>query len=86
MINAAEYVSLGHPDSTADAIASYLLDRYLEEDPKARFALEVQLKDHTVNLAGDNGAYANYVYNNTFDVNAFYNCVSLQSAELPDSV
>ena len=53
MINAAEYVSLGHPDSTADAIASYLLDRYLEEDPKARFALEVQLKDHTVNLAGE---------------------------------
>lgn len=26
----------------------------------------------TVNLAGDNGAYANYVYNNTNDVNAFY--------------
>lgn len=26
----------------------------------------------TVNFAGDNGAYANYVYNNTNDVNAFY--------------
>lgn len=49
----SEYVTLGHPDKTADAIASYLLDEYIKHDPKVRFALEVQLKDHTCNLAGE---------------------------------
>lgn len=53
MINCAEYVSLGHSDKTADAIASYLLDEYIKHDPKVRFALEVQLKDHVCNLAGE---------------------------------
>lgn len=53
MTSCAEYVSLGHPDKTADAIASYLLDEYIKHDPKVRFALEVQLKDHVCNLAGE---------------------------------
>ena len=53
MNNCSEYVSLGHPDKTADAIASYLLDEYIKHDPKVRFALEVQLKDHVCNLAGE---------------------------------
>lgn len=53
MVSAAEYVSVGHPDSTADAIASYLLDEFISHDPKTRFALEVQLKDHICNLAGE---------------------------------
>ena len=30
MTNCAEYVSLGHSDKTADAIASYLLDEYIK--------------------------------------------------------
>lgn len=49
----SEYVSSGHPDKTADCIASYLLDEYIKHDPKTRFALEVQLKDHCCNLAGE---------------------------------
>ena len=53
MNNCSEYVTLGHSDKTADAIASYLLDEYIRHDPKARFALEVQLKDHICNLAGE---------------------------------
>lgn len=53
MTSCTEYVSLGHPDKTADAIASCLLDEYLKNDPKVRFALEVQLKDHICNLAGE---------------------------------
>ena len=53
MNSCSEYVSLGHPDKTADAIASYLLDEYIRHDPKTRFALEVQLKDHCCNLAGE---------------------------------
>lgn len=53
MINCSEFVSMGHPDRTADAIASYLLDEYIKHDPKVRFALEVQLKDHVCNLAGE---------------------------------
>lgn len=53
MTNCAEWVSLGHPDKCSDAIASYLLDEYIKHDPKVRFALEVQLKDHVCNLAGE---------------------------------
>lgn len=53
MVSCSEYVTSGHPDKTADLIASYLLDQYIKHDPKTRFALEVQLKDHTCNLAGE---------------------------------
>ena len=53
MNSCSEFVSSGHPDKTADAIASYLLDEYIKHDPKTRFALEVQLKDHICNLAGE---------------------------------
>lgn len=53
MNSCSEYVSSGHPDKTADLIASYLLDEYIKHDPKTRFALEVQLKDHICNLAGE---------------------------------
>ena len=49
----SEYVSSGHPDKVADLVASYLLDEYIKHDPKTRFALEVQLKDHICNLAGE---------------------------------
>ena len=53
MTSSSEYVSSGHPDKTADLIASYLLDEYIKQDPKTRFALEVQLKGQTCNLAGE---------------------------------
>lgn len=53
MTSCSEYVSLGHSDKNADAIASHLLDEYIKHDPKVRFALEVQLKDHICNLAGE---------------------------------
>ena len=53
MNSCSEYVSSGHSDKVADLIASYLLDEYIKHDPKTRFALEVQLKDHICNLAGE---------------------------------
>jgi S-adenosylmethionine synthetase len=53
MTSSSEFVSQGHPDRTCDSIASYILDRYLEHDPKTRFALEVQMKDQFCNLAGE---------------------------------
>ncbi|MBO6031870.1 MAG: methionine adenosyltransferase domain-containing protein [Prevotella sp.] len=53
MNSCSEYVASGHPDKVADLIASYLLDEYIKNDPKTRFALEVQLKDHICNLAGE---------------------------------
>lgn len=49
----SEWVSLGHPDKMADFISEYLLDRYIEKDPKTRFAVEVQIKDNHVSLAGE---------------------------------
>lgn len=53
MTMTSEWVSVGHPDKTCDMIASCLLDRYLERDPKARYAMEVQAKDNHVTLGGE---------------------------------
>ena len=53
MIQFSEFVSLGHPDKTADYISQYLLDRYIERDPRTRYAVEVQIKDHAVTLGGE---------------------------------
>ncbi len=53
MKKTAEYVSLGHPDKTADYISSYLLDRLIEQDPNTRYAVEVMIKDNMVVLGGE---------------------------------
>lgn len=53
MLQVSEYVSLGHPDKIADYISEYLLDRYIEQDPDTRYAVEVQIKGFNVNLAGE---------------------------------
>lgn len=53
MIRVSEYVSLGHPDKIADYISQYLLDRYIEQDPYTRYAVEVQIKDWHVTLGGE---------------------------------
>lgn len=53
MIHTSEYVSLGHPDSVADYIVSYILDDYMKVDPNVRFALECQIKDNFVTLGGE---------------------------------
>lgn len=53
MLRFSEYVSLGHPDKTADYISQYLLDRYIEKDPDTRYAVEVQLKGERVALGGE---------------------------------
>ena len=49
----SEYVSPGHPDKVADYISEYLLDRYLEQDPATRYAVEVLIKGTQVTLAGE---------------------------------
>lgn len=49
----SEYVSIGHPDKIADFISEYILDRILEQDSNARYALEVQIKDNHVTLGGE---------------------------------
>lgn len=53
MIRTAEAVSLGHPDKTADYISSYILDRFIEQDAKTRYAVEVMVKNNTVVLGGE---------------------------------
>ena len=55
MIKTAEYVSLGHPDKTADYITSYILDRLIEQDQHVRYGVEVMVKDQTVVLGGEIG-------------------------------
>lgn len=53
MKTTSEFVSVGHPDRVCDYISSYVLDRHLEADPKTRYAVEVQMKDNFVTLAGE---------------------------------
>ena len=53
MLKTAEYVSLGHPDKTADYISSYILDRCIEQDKNCHYAVEVMMKDNTVILGGE---------------------------------
>lgn len=53
MIKTAEFVSLGHPDKTADYISSSILDYLIERDPDVKFAVEVMIKDNTVVLGGE---------------------------------
>lgn len=53
MLKTAEYVSLGHPDKTADFISSFILDAILTEDSHVKYALEVMVKDNTVILGGE---------------------------------
>ena len=53
MKRTAEYVSLGHPDKTADYISSYILDRMLAQDPEVKYAVEVMIKGNTVVLGGE---------------------------------
>lgn len=53
MTRTSEYCAPGHPDRVADGIVSYLLDRYLENDPNSRVALEAQIKDNHVTLGGE---------------------------------
>ena len=50
---ASEWVSLGHPDKLADYITSHILDRIIDADPGARYAVEVLVKDSAVILAGE---------------------------------
>lgn len=52
-IRTSEWVSLGHPDKTADYISEYILDRLLEIDPNVRYALECQIKGNYVSLVGE---------------------------------
>lgn len=53
MQKTAEFVSLGHPDKTADYISSYILDRMMEQDDNVRYAVEVMIKGNTVVLGGE---------------------------------
>jgi S-adenosylmethionine synthetase len=53
MQKTAEAVSLGHPDKTADYISSFILDRIIEQDSQAKYAVEVMIKDNTVVLGGE---------------------------------
>ena len=60
MIRFSEYVSLGHPDKIADYISQYLLDRYIEQDPDTRYAVEVQIKNFKVTLGGEVSSKAQF--------------------------
>ena len=53
MTRTSEWCAAGHPDRMCDFIVSFILDRHLEVDPKARVALECQLKDNHATLSGE---------------------------------
>ncbi len=60
MIKSSEFVSLGHPDKIADYISEYILDRYIEQDPNTRYAVEVQIKGYDVTLGGEVSSKVNF--------------------------
>ena len=49
----SESVTEGHPDKVADFIADSILDAHLAQDPLARVACEVLVKDNRIILAGE---------------------------------
>ena len=53
MLKTAEFVSLGHPDKTADFISEYILDRLIDQDSNVKYAVEVMVKSNTVVLGGE---------------------------------
>lgn len=53
MQKTSEYVSLGHPDKVADYISEYILDQIIKQDPHARYALEIQIKDNHITYGGE---------------------------------
>ena len=59
-MKSSEYVSLGHPDKIADYISQYILDRYIEQDSATKYAVEVQIKDNYVTLAGEVASNATF--------------------------
>ena len=59
----AESVRAGHPDKLCDQIADATLDAYLEQDPKARVAIEVLATKNAVCIAGEVTSTARVDYN-----------------------
>jgi len=53
MIKTAEFVSPRHPDKMCDIIADTLLDKYLENDPDSRVALEIMGGHEMINISGE---------------------------------
>ena len=83
MTRTSEYCAPGHPDKIADIIVSYLLDRYLEKDPKVRFALECQIKDNFVTLGGE--VTSTYTMSED-ELKAHVRCAILHIGYTPDYV
>jgi len=52
-LKTSEYVTLGHPDKVADYISEYILDKLIKIDPNIRYAVECQIKEEYVSLAGE---------------------------------
>ncbi|MCH7806476.1 MAG: methionine adenosyltransferase [Proteobacteria bacterium] len=49
----SESVSEGHPDKVADRISDSILDKYMEEDPHARVAVETMVTTSRIIIAGE---------------------------------
>src|SRR5688500_5578182 len=56
----SESVTEGHPDKMADQVSDGILDAILEQDPKARVAVETLLKTGLVLVAGEVTTHANF--------------------------
>lgn len=66
MIRTAEFVSLGHPDKTADYITSYILDRLIEQDKSVKYGVEVMIKGNTVALGGEVMGHVDFKHLDTY--------------------
>ena len=58
----SESVSEGHPDKMADQMADAILDAIICQDPKARVACDILIKNNTVIVAGEITTYCHNRY------------------------
>lgn len=62
VVNTSESVSDGHPDKVADQISDAILDHILIQDPLARVACEVLVKDKLVVISGEISTFVEVDY------------------------
>lgn len=65
----SESVLKGHPDKVCDQISDAILDETLKQDPNAKMAVEVSIKDECIFIYGEKRTKAN------IDVKSIANCI-----------
>lgn len=71
----SESISPGHPDVCSDVVADSIIDRFMENDPESRVAVEVLLSGNNIYIGGETRSKYDFTLDETKEVvdNAFRN-------------